>query len=133
MSKTIKPARPRQITQTVRAGLECDDATGCVVPPIHLTSTFAFRGFGQKRDYDYTRSGNPTRDLLGAAIAELELGVGAVVTATGMAAIASRPASVMMIDTTKASRGRSMKMAEIIEDSWNALGNPPHSNGEVSR
>jgi cystathionine gamma-synthase len=87
MSKSIKPARPRQITQTVRAGLECDDATGCVVPPIHLTSTFAFRGFGQKRDYDYTRSGNPTRDLLGAAIAELELGVGAVVTATGMAAI----------------------------------------------
>lgn len=87
MSKKSKPARPRQITQTVRAGLECDDATGCVVPPIHLTSTFAFRGFGEKRSYDYTRSGNPTRDLLGAALAELELGVGAVVTATGMAAI----------------------------------------------
>ena len=87
MTKTVKPARPRQITQTVRAGLECDDATGCVVPPIHLTSTFAFRGFGQKRTYDYTRSGNPTRDLLGSAIAELELGAGAVVTATGMAAI----------------------------------------------
>jgi cystathionine gamma-synthase len=84
---TKKPARARQITQAVRAGLECDDATGCVVPPIHLTSTFAFRGFGQKRNYDYTRSGNPTRDLLGSAIAELELGVGAVVTATGMAAI----------------------------------------------
>ena len=87
MSKTVKPVRPRQITQAVRAGLECDDHTGCVVPPIHLTSTFAFRGFGQKRTYDYTRSGNPTRDLLGSAIAELELGVGAVVTATGMAAI----------------------------------------------
>ncbi len=87
MSKPTKTVRPRQITQTVRAGLECDDATGCVVPPIHLTSTFAFRGFGQKRSYDYTRSGNPTRDLLGSAIADLELGVGAVVTATGMAAI----------------------------------------------
>ena len=87
MSKTIKSVGPRQITQAVRAGLECDDHTGCVVPPIHLTSTFAFRGFGQKRTYDYTRSGNPTRDLLGSAIAELELGVGAVVTATGMAAI----------------------------------------------
>ena len=87
MSKNAKPLRPRQITQAVRAGLECDDATGCVVPPIHLTSTFAFRGFGQKRNYDYTRSGNPTRDLLGSAIADLELGVGAVVTATGMAAI----------------------------------------------
>jgi len=77
----------QQQTQAVRAGLECDDATGCVVPPIHLTSTFAFRGFGEKRGYDYTRSGNPTRDLLAQAIAELEQGAGAVVTATGMAAI----------------------------------------------
>ena len=80
-------ARPHQITQTVRAGLECDDETGAVVPPIHLSSTFAFRCFGQKRGYDYTRSGNPTRDLLAQALADLELGVGAVVTATGMAAI----------------------------------------------
>jgi cystathionine gamma-synthase len=76
-----------QITQTVRAGIECDDPTGCVVPPLHLTSTFAFRGFAEKRAYDYTRSGNPTRDLLAAALAELELGSGTVVTASGMAAI----------------------------------------------
>jgi cystathionine gamma-synthase len=76
-----------QVTQTVRAGIECDDATGCVVPPLHLTSTFAFRGFGEKRTYDYTRSGNPTRDLLASALAELEQGCGAVVTASGMAAI----------------------------------------------
>jgi len=76
-----------QITQTVRAGIECDDATGCVVPPLHLTSTFAFRAFGEKRAYDYTRSGNPTRDLLATALAELEQGCGAVVTASGMAAI----------------------------------------------
>jgi cystathionine gamma-synthase len=76
-----------QITQAVRAGIECDDHTGCVVPPLHLTSTFAFRGFGDKRMYDYTRSGNPTRDLLANAISELEGGAGAVVTASGMAAI----------------------------------------------
>ena len=79
--------RIHQITQTVRAGLECDDETGAVVPPIHLSSTFAFRCFGQKRGYDYTRSGNPTRDLLAQALADLEVGAGAVVTATGMAAI----------------------------------------------
>ncbi|HUK02486.1 MAG TPA: cystathionine gamma-synthase [Steroidobacteraceae bacterium] len=79
--------KPDPITQAVRAGLESDDATGAVVPPIHLSSTFAFRGFGEKREYDYTRSGNPTRDLLGAALAELEAGAGAVITATGMAAI----------------------------------------------
>src|SRR5487761_719886 len=86
MSKLTRRHTPDQVTQTVRAGLECDDATGAVVPPIHLTSTFAFRGFGEKRSYDYTRSGNPTRDLLGEAIAQLELGAGAVVTATGMGA-----------------------------------------------
>jgi len=74
-------------TRAVRAGLETDDATGAVVPPIHLTSTFAFRGFDDKRAYDYTRSGNPTRDLLADALADLEGGAGAVVTATGMAAI----------------------------------------------
>ena len=79
--------RPGQITQAVRAGIEVDEITGAVVPPLHLTSTFAFRGFGEKRAYDYTRSGNPTRDLLAGALAELELGAGAVVTATGMAAV----------------------------------------------
>jgi cystathionine gamma-synthase len=75
------------ITQAVRAGLVSDDQTGAVVPPIHLSSTFAFRGFGEKRAYDYTRSGNPTRDLLGRALADLEGGAGGVVTATGMAAV----------------------------------------------
>ena len=76
-----------QVTQTVRAGIECGDPTGCVIPPLHLSSTFAFRGFADKGAYDYTRSGNPTRDLLAAALAELERGAGAVVTASGMAAI----------------------------------------------
>src|ERR1700729_1781977 len=76
-----------QVTRTVRAGIECDDSTGCVVPPLHLSSTFAFRGFAEKGPYDYTRSGNPTRDLLANALAELEQGAGAVVTASGMAAV----------------------------------------------
>ena len=75
------------ITRAVRAGLESDDITGAVVPPIHLSATYAFRGYGDKRAYDYSRSGNPTRDLLGAALADLEGGAGAVITATGMAAV----------------------------------------------
>jgi len=85
MSQSVHRSSP--ITQAVRAGLESDPATGAVVPPIHLTSTFAFHGFGVKGRYDYTRSGNPTRDLLGAALAALEGGAGGVVTATGMAGI----------------------------------------------
>jgi cystathionine gamma-synthase len=74
-------------TRTVRAALESDTQHGAVVPPIHLTSTFAFGSFGEKREYDYSRSGNPTRDALGAALAALEGGAGAVVTASGMGAV----------------------------------------------
>ena len=75
------------VTRTVRAGLESDEVTGAVVPPIHLSSTYAFRGYGDKRQYDYSRSGNPTRDLLGNALADLEGGAGGVITGTGMGAI----------------------------------------------
>jgi cystathionine gamma-synthase len=71
----------------VRAGIDRDTAFGAVTPPLVLSSNFSFAGFNQKRQYDYTRSGNPTRDLLGEALAELEGGVGGVVTATGMGAI----------------------------------------------
>ena len=74
-------------TAAVRAGIDSDTAFGAVVPPIVLSSNFSFEGFNQKRKYDYTRSGNPTRDLLAEALAELEGGAGAVITATGMAAI----------------------------------------------
>jgi cystathionine gamma-synthase len=71
----------------VRAALDTDTQFGAVVPPIHLTSTFSFAGFGGKRTYDYSRSGNPTRDALAGALAALEGGAGAVVTASGMAAV----------------------------------------------
>ena len=74
-------------TAAVRAGIDRDTAYGAVTPPIVLSSNFSFDGFGNKREYDYTRSGNPTRDLLADALAELEGGYGAVVTSTGMAAI----------------------------------------------
>ena len=74
-------------TRTVRAALDTDTAHGAVVPPIHLSSTYSFAGFGQKRQYDYSRSGNPTRDALGGTLADLEGGAGGVVVATGMAAV----------------------------------------------
>src|SRR6266513_960697 len=82
--------RPRRqpATRAVRAGIATDLHHGAVVPPIHLSSTFAFDGFGKKRLYDYTRTGNPTREHLANALAELEEGEGAVVTSTGMSAVA---------------------------------------------
>ena len=74
-------------TRAVRAGIDSDSAFGAVIPPLHLSSNFSFAGFGQKRKYDYSRSGNPTRDTLARALADLEGGAGGVITATGMAAV----------------------------------------------
>ncbi|AKT51034.1 cystathionine gamma-synthase [Arsenicicoccus sp. oral taxon 190] len=76
-----------RLTRAIRAGLESDPAHGAVVPPIYLSSNYTFESFGTPRRYDYTRSGNPTRDQLGDALATLEGGAGGVITATGMGAI----------------------------------------------
>ena len=78
---------PAPQTLAVRAGIDRDPAFGAVAPPLHLSANFSFAGFGAKRAYDYTRSGNPTRDEFAAALATLEGGAGAVVTSTGMAAV----------------------------------------------
>ncbi|MBF0664890.1 MAG: cystathionine gamma-synthase [Brevundimonas sp.] len=77
----------RPCTLAARHGVDADPAHGAVMPPLYLSSNFSFEGLEGKRRYDYTRSGNPTRDVLAGALAELEGGCGAVVTATGMAAV----------------------------------------------
>ena len=75
------------VTRAVRSGLESDLQHGAVVPPLHLSTSFTFEAFDKKRQYDYTRSGNPTRDQLGDALADLEHGAGGVITSSGMSAI----------------------------------------------
>jgi len=82
MTRPLAPS-----TQICRTGVNADPTHGAVIPPLYLSSNFSFDGLEGKRRYDYTRSGNPTRDLLADAIADLEGGCGAVVTATGMAAV----------------------------------------------
>jgi cystathionine gamma-synthase len=85
---TFRPTDLSTPTRTVRTAIATDAHHGAVVPPLHLSSTFAFAGFDRKRQYDYTRSGNPTRDHLADALATLEEGAGAVVTSSGMSAVA---------------------------------------------
>jgi cystathionine gamma-synthase len=80
-----RPADPRTIA--ARSGVDTDTAHGAVMPALYLSSNYSFAAFGQPRKYDYSRSGNPTRDVLAETLAELEGGAGAVVTATGMAAV----------------------------------------------
>ncbi|HEY4970587.1 MAG TPA: cystathionine gamma-synthase [Steroidobacteraceae bacterium] len=87
MSSNTPPKKKAIATRSVRAGLESDAQHGSVVPPIYLSTNFAFEKYGKPRKYDYTRSGNPTRDQLSRALADLEGGAGAVVTCTGLAAI----------------------------------------------
>jgi cystathionine gamma-synthase len=79
--------RASSTTRTVRAALVSDSQFGAVVPPLHLSSNFTFAELDQPREYDYTRTSNPTRDALADAIVDLEGGAGAVVTSSGMAAI----------------------------------------------
>ncbi|MEW7867161.1 cystathionine gamma-synthase [Aeromonas diversa] len=74
-------------TRAVRIGIESDTQHGAVVPPIYLSSNYTFADFGEPRQYDYARSGNPTRSHLAEALAALEGGQGAVITATGMGAV----------------------------------------------
>lgn len=74
-------------TIAIHNGLNEDKQYGCVVPPIYLSSTYNFLAFNQPREHDYSRRGNPSRDMVQNALAELEGGVGAVVTSSGMSAI----------------------------------------------
>ncbi|MFT4954565.1 MAG: cystathionine gamma-synthase [Brevundimonas sp.] len=85
MTASHRPADPRTIA--ARTGVDQDSAHGSVMPPLYLSSNYSFAGFDQKRQYDYSRSGNPTRDVLAETLAELEGGAGAVVVSTGMAAV----------------------------------------------
>jgi cystathionine gamma-synthase len=68
-------------------GVNADPTHGAVIPPLYLSANYSFDGYGGKRAYDYTRSGNPTRDVLAEALTALEGGAGAVVTSSGMSAV----------------------------------------------
>jgi cystathionine gamma-lyase len=81
-------------TRAIHVGQERDEATGAVVPPIHVASTFVQHEAGKWREFDYSRSGNPTRKNLETTIASLEGGVGALAFASGMAATAGIMASL---------------------------------------
>jgi len=76
-----------QATQCIHAGSLPDPAFGAVAPPIYQTSTFAFTDTRTTGGFDYTRSGNPTRERLEQALALLEGGAGATCTSSGMSAI----------------------------------------------
>ncbi|MFT5756747.1 MAG: cystathionine gamma-synthase [Alteromonadaceae bacterium] len=80
-------AQNKIATTAVRAGINTDEHHGAVIPAIHLSSTYALKGFNEKRQFDYSRTGNPTRAVFGQAIADLEQGAVGIVTSTGMSSV----------------------------------------------
>lgn len=73
-------------TRAIHVGNEKCPETGAVVRPLHLSSTFVQPGSGEWGEYDYSRSGNPTRKALETTLASLEGGCGALAFSSGMAA-----------------------------------------------
>ncbi len=84
----MKPAREHSIeTNLVQLGVGVDERTGAISPPIHLSATYRHPGVGESTGYDYTRSINPTREVLEKGLAELEGGARGLAFASGMAAL----------------------------------------------
>src|SRR5580704_10916397 len=73
-------------TRAIHAGQEPDGATGAVVTPISLSTTFVQDAVGKHRGYDYARSGNPTRTALETCVASLESARHGLAFASGLAA-----------------------------------------------
>lgn len=73
-------------TRAIHDGNEIDPQTGAIVRPIHLATTFVQPTSGEWGEFDYSRSGNPTRKAFESTLAALEGGAGALAFASGMAA-----------------------------------------------
>lgn len=78
---------PHDETILASTAVDADPTHGAVMPPLYLSSNYSFEGFAQPRTYDYSRSGNPTRDQLAQALAQLERGAGGQIVSTGMSAV----------------------------------------------
>jgi cystathionine gamma-synthase len=73
-------------TRAIHAGQAPDAATGAVVPPISISTTFVQEAVGKHRGYEYARSANPTRDALETCVASLENARHGLAFASGLAA-----------------------------------------------
>ncbi|MHC5110917.1 MAG: trans-sulfuration enzyme family protein [Planctomycetota bacterium] len=76
-------------TKAVRAGISPDPTTGAIVPPIYQTATYVLEEVGKDKGFDYTRSSNPTRQVLETQLASLDGGKYGVCFASGMASVDS--------------------------------------------
>ncbi|SET05767.1 cystathionine beta-lyase [Natronincola peptidivorans] len=76
-------------TLVIHGGIDGDKATGAVTVPIYQTSTYKQKAVGEHTGYEYSRTGNPTREALEKLIADLEGGYRGFAFGSGMAALSS--------------------------------------------
>ena len=74
-------------TKAIHAGLEPDTATGAIMTPIYQTSTYVQDGIGNHKGFEYSRTGNPTRNALESNLAAIENGKYGACFGSGLAAI----------------------------------------------
>jgi cystathionine gamma-lyase len=76
-------------TKVVQSGMTPDPTTGAIVPPIYQTATYVLEEVGKDKGFDYTRSSNPTRQVMEEILADLDGGKFGVAFASGMSAVDS--------------------------------------------
>src|SRR3569833_3627012 len=89
MKKTMAEENLKFATRVIHGGQEPDPRTGAVMPPIYATSTYVQSSPGKHKGYEYSRTANPTRDALQAAVANLEGGEAGFAFSSGLAASAT--------------------------------------------
>jgi cystathionine gamma-lyase len=108
-------------TQAIHAGQDADPATGATVVPIYATSTYTQAAPGQHKGYEYTRTGNPTRQALETCLAALEAGERGLAFASGSAATAAVLAQLRPGDEIAASAdlyGGTFRLLERVFKPW---------------
>jgi len=111
-------------TQAIHAGQDADPATGATVVPIYATSTYTQAAPGDHKGYEYTRTGNPTRQALETCLAALEAGERGLAFASGSAATAAVLAQLRPGDEIAASAdlyGGTFRLLERVFKPWGLI------------
>ena len=76
-------------TKVIHAAIKPDPITGSILPPLHQTATYVLEKVGKDKGFDYTRSANPTRQMMEDHLAAIDNGKYGIAFASGMAAVDS--------------------------------------------
>lgn len=104
-----------ELMRGLTTGIAAPDQHSAVVPPLYLSTNYAFAGLDGRPAFDYSRGHNPTRDLLAEAMATLEHGSGATITSSGMAAI------TLLLETTVPIGGHVIAPHDCYGGTWRIL------------